>query len=136
LPQQVAPDGNAYDIVALQQPGNHAAHLAHRVHITLRWPLAPLAVYQYRSGAWHQLCYSNNASITSTTISCPASSLGIFAAVAPPSALHVSVPTTPLSNTRFAFLNRYLPLLAALALVLVTVVLVTIIGRPDKPKEQ
>ena len=132
LPAQVAADGNAYQIVALGEPGNLPARLIRRVSIILKWPHLPVAMYQYRSGTWRRVCFSDQAITSPSTFSCRASTLGIFVLVGTPSAVGGQVPTTPVSSTRFAWINRYLALIAAAGVVVLAAVAGYFVSRPDK----
>ena len=132
LPAQVAADGNSYNITAVGQPGNASARLAKKVDLTFRWPHIPLAMYVYRNGSWRQLCYSDTAVLTPSTIGCSTSTLGTFVVVTNPSNIRSGVPTTPVSSTRFAWINRYIPLLAALLAVVAALVVAYFVSRPDK----
>lgn len=127
LPSQVAVDGNAYSITAVEQPGNGPARLARRVNVTLRWPHFPIAIYQFTGGSWRQLCYSDKAVFTPSTISCPTATLGTFAAVTSPSKTGVNTPSTP-----FAGLNPYIPILTAAALIVIAVIAGYLVTRPDR----
>lgn len=127
LPQEVALDGNAYAISAARQPDGKPAALARPVKVTLRWPHIPIAIYVYSSGSWKRVCFTDQATLTSNTISCPTSVLGIFTAVTTPSNAGTQLPNTPASR-----LNRYIPILAALAVIVVAAVLAFVVSRPDK----
>ncbi len=131
LPQHYVAEGNAYTITATGQPGNTPVQVVHAVNLTLRWPLPPLAIYDYAGGRWKQLCYSDNATFTSSTMACPTKSLGTFTAVSNP-ALTGGTPPAPISQSRFAWINRYIPLLVAVIVLLATAVLAFLAIRPDK----
>lgn len=90
VPSHVTPEGNAYRITALSQPDGKPLTLARPVKVTLRWPYAPSALYHYASGSWSMLCDSSHATSTSSTTSCPTSSLGTFLAVTTPAG-HISI---------------------------------------------
>lgn len=128
----VVADGNAYRVTASGQPGNLPVKLAKKVGLTLKWPHVPIGIDQYRNGRWHQLCTSDHAVITTPTISCPISTFGIFVAVTTPFNAGIHIPTTPVSSTPFAWLNSYIPLLGAIALVVTAIVLGYFVTRPDK----
>jgi hypothetical protein len=117
LPAQVALDGNAYNVTATEQPGSSLLAPARPVNIILRWPHLPIAVYTYQKGGWRQLCYSNKALLTTTTISCPSTTLGIFAAVTTPSNIG-STGSAPRSSS----LSRYILLIAALVVVVLAAI--------------
>lgn len=132
LPQHYIAEGNAYRITVTGQPGNTAVRLAHRVNLTLRWPHPPLAIYEYLSGKWSQVCYSDSATFTTSTMACPTSTLGIFTAVTNPALVGgVTAPPTPTS--RFAWLNRYIPFIIV-AFVALLVALVALLSR--RPRKQ
>jgi hypothetical protein len=118
LPSQVALDGNAYTFSAIDQPGNDSLTPARPIHVILRWPHLPIAIYTYQSGAWHRLCYSDKSLLTTTTISCPATTLGIFAAVTTPSNIGSSSGT----SSRSSVLSRYILLIAAILIVILAAV--------------
>lgn len=92
LPRNATVQGNAYHITARVEPGDGAIQLARPVQITLRWPLAPDAVYVHQGGAWREVCNSAHATLTSSTITCATTTLGTFVAISTPSPL-LSVPT-------------------------------------------
>lgn len=117
LPAQVALDGNAYNFTAAGQPGDASLSPARPVNIILRWPHLPIAVYTYQQGSWRQLCYSNKALLTTTTISCPTTALGIFAAMTTPSNIG-SAGSAP----RSSFLSRYILLIAALVVIVLAAI--------------
>ena len=129
LPPEFTSDGHAYQITASSQGG---VRLAGTISVVLKYPQPPPAVFHYQNGRWRHLCYSDQATFSPTSITCPASSLGIFVAVAYPRLGTHSVPATPLSSTRWAFLNQYLALIAALAVLVVAAVLGYVVSRPDK----
>jgi len=129
LPPEFTSDGNAYQITASGQGG---VRLARNVTVVLKYPQPPPAVFHYQSGRWRRLCYSDQATFSPTSITCPASSLGIFVAVGYPRLGNHAVPSTPLASTRWAFLNQYLALFAALAVLVVAAVLGYVVSRPDK----
>jgi hypothetical protein len=132
LPAQVVADGNAYRVTASAQPGDLPVKLARKVSLTLKWPHVPIGIDQYHSRRWRQLCDSNHAVITTPTISCPISTLGIFVVVTTPFNAGIHVPTTPVSSTPFAWINSYLPLLGAVALIVTAIILGYFVTRPDK----
>lgn len=128
LPQHFAAEGTAYSVTLSGEPGNTPVRLVHRPHITLRWPHVPLAIYVYAGGKWTQVCYSDNATFTPSTISCTTATVGIFTAVTNPALTGV---TTPAPTSRFAWLNRFIPLIvvAAVALLVALVALLTMWPR-------
>ena len=131
LPQPLAADGNAYEVRATVQPGGSPARLARPVVLVVRWPRLPTAIYRYVGGQWRRLCYSDQATITPSTFSCPTRALGTFVAA------HVSsgTTTTPTSSSRFAWVSRYWLLLVALAVVVVAAILGAFMYRPGaKPR--
>jgi hypothetical protein len=85
LPSNLTLDGNAYQFSITGDPGGHPARLLRPVHITLRWPHEPTGLYVYRSGSWRRLCLASRHQVAPGTTVCPATSLGIFAAVTLPS---------------------------------------------------
>lgn len=129
LPPEFTSDGNAYQVTA---SGQEAARLARKMTVVLKYPQPPPALFHYRNGTWRRLCYTDQATFSPTSITCPASSLGIFVAVSYPKLGTHTVPPTPLSSTRWAFLNQYLALFAALAVLVVAAVLGYAVSRPDK----
>jgi hypothetical protein len=133
LPKDVAADGNAYRVTATEKPSGSPVTFAHPISVILSWPHIPVALYTFRAGRWSQLCYSAHAVLTSRTISCSASRLGIFLAVTLPSNSASPVPTTPISDSQFAWVARYIPLLAVLAVVLGAAAAGYAVTRPDKP---
>jgi hypothetical protein len=130
LPQHYAPEGNAYSVTASGEPGNAPVRVVRPVNITLRWPHPPLAIYVYAGAKWKQVCYSDNATFTTSTMACPTSTLGIFTAVTNP-ALTGTAPTAP-SSSRFAWLNRYIPFILVLFVVVVVALVALITMRPSK----
>jgi hypothetical protein len=133
LPQHYAAEGNAYSIIATGEPGNTPVRPARHVNLTMRWPHPPLAIYEFHDGNWSQVCYSDSATFTTSTMACPTSSLGIFTAVTNP-ALTGITPAAPTSSSRFAWLNRFIPVI----IVLVVAILVALVGlltmRPGKKR--
>jgi hypothetical protein len=127
LPSEVAADGNTYRVTATEDPSRHVPGIRHPVHIVLRWPHIPLAIYTYRRGAWKQLCYSDQAVLTPSTISCPTATLGLFQAVTSPANVSSNTPSTPITQ-----LNKYIPLIAAGALIIAAIILGFLVTRPDK----
>lgn len=132
LPKEVVADGNAYSFVATGQPSGKPAVLTTIANIILKWPHIPVAMYRYTGGKWLQVCYSDKAVFTPSTVACPTRQLGLFVAVNRPSNAGGNVPTTPVSNTPYAWINKYIPLIAAGAVVLLAVVLGYIVSRPPK----
>jgi hypothetical protein len=135
LPQHYAAEGNAYSVTATGEPGNTPVRLVRRVNLTLRWPHPPLAIYKYTGGKWSQVCYSDNATFTTSTMACPTSTLGIFTAVTNPALTGVTPPAAT-SSSRFAWLSRYIPVIVVLAVVVLValVALVTMQPRKKKPR--
>jgi hypothetical protein len=131
VPQHYAAEGNAYSVTATGEPGNTPVRLARRVNLTLRWPHPPLAIYEYVGGKWSQVCYSDNATFTTSTMACPTSTLGIFTAVTNP-ALTGITPTAPVSSSRFAWLNRYIPVIVVLVVVVLLALVALVTMRPGK----
>ena len=131
LPQHYAAEGNAYSITATAQPGNLPVRVVHRVNLTMRWPHPPLAIYEFRAGKWSQVCYSDNATFTASTMACPTSSLGIFTAVTNP-ALTGTTPAAPASSSRFAWLNRFIPVIIVLVVAVLVALVALITMRPGK----
>jgi len=131
LPPHMAGDGNAYRITASAQPRNLPVKLAKKISLTLKWPHVPIGIDQYRNRMWYQLCASDHAVITTPTISCPISTLGMFVAVTTPLNAGIHIPVTPVSSTPFAWLNSYIPLFGAIALVVTAIVLGYFVTRPD-----
>lgn len=131
LPQHYAAEGNAYLVTAGGEPGNTPVRLARRVNLTLRWPHPPLAIYEYTGGKWSQVCYSDNATFTTSTMACPTSTLGIFTAVTNP-ALSGAAPPASVSPSRFAWLNRYITVTVLLVVVVVVALIALVTARPGK----
>jgi hypothetical protein len=125
LPPQVTNDGNAYRISITEQPTNRPVALVKPAHITLRWPHMPLTVYAYHSGAWHQICYSNQAILTGQTITCHASQPGVFVAVLPASGAGNQPISTPASSP----LTRWIPLIAVAVVVALAAIGAYVITR-------
>jgi hypothetical protein len=132
LPHNLVGEGNAYTISAEGEPGNTAVRLVRKVTLTLRWPHIPLAIYSYAGGTWSQLCYSDQATFTPSTMACPIKTLGLYTAVNNPAFAGIHTPTTPAPSSRFAWLNRYIPLIAALAVLLFTTIFAFLAIRPDR----
>jgi hypothetical protein len=132
LPSNLAADGNAYSITATAIPSGKPASAQRKLKVTLRWPHIPTAIYVYRGGKWSQLCFSDQAQLTPSTVSCPATALGTFLAVTPPFGNTVLPQPTPASNTPISFIDRYLPLLAAGAVVIVAAILAYLVARPRR----
>jgi hypothetical protein len=131
LPQHYAAEGNAYNITATGQPGNAPVRVVHHVNLTMRWPHPPLAIYEFRNGKWSQVCYSDNATFTASTMACPVSSLGIFTAVSNP-ALSGVTPAAPAPSSRFAWLNRFIPVIIVLLVAVLVALVALITMRPGK----
>lgn len=131
LPRHYAPEGNAYSITATGESGNMPVRVARPVNLTMRWPHPPLAIYEYVGGKWHQVCYSDNATFTTSTMACPTSSLGIFTAVTNP-ALTGITPAAPATSSRFAWLNRFIPVIIVLVVAMLVAVVALITMRPRK----
>jgi hypothetical protein len=136
LPPQVAVDGNAYRISAVEQPGPGLARLTRPINLTLRWPHIPIGIYIYQAGGWRRVCYSDQAVVTTNTISCPIRSLGTVTAVTTPSNAGVPFPATPVSSGPFTWLNRYIALIAALGVIGLCLIAAYLVTRPDKGKAQ
>jgi hypothetical protein len=131
LPSQVVPDGNAYAITAVAQPENKPTQLAYRVKLSLQWPHFPIGIYVYRNARWRLLCAANGTTLSSTRIACRTSALGTFVAVTTPSNAGVQAPNTPASG-----LNPYIPVLAAIGVVIVAAILAFFVARADKRSTQ
>lgn len=131
LPQNYAAEGNAYSISALGEPGNTPVRLAQKVNLTLRWPHPPLAMYKYAAGKWSQLCYSDNATFTASTMACPTASLGIFTAVSNP-ALTAITPAVPVATSRFSWLGRFIPVIIVLAVLVLVALVALVTMRPRR----
>jgi hypothetical protein len=114
LVPQITNDGNAYRIAITEQPTGRTVTLVKPVNVTLRWPHVPVAMYEYHSGVWRQVCYSSQAFLTGQTITCHAPQLGIFVAVAPASGAGSQPASTPPSSSP---LTRLIPLFAVAAVV-------------------
>lgn len=95
LPRGLGLDGNAYRIVAAEQPSGRPTSPARTVSVNLRWPHRPTAIYRYDGHRWLLVCTADQARFTSGAMACATHALGIFAAVAPLSELRASNPTTP-----------------------------------------
>ncbi len=130
LPRHYAPEGNAYHITTVGEPGNSAVRVARPVNLTLRWPHPPLAIYEYVGGKWQQVCYSDNATFTTSTMACPTSSLGIFTAVTNPALTGIA--PAPAASSRFAWLNRFIPVIIVLVVAILVAVVALITMRPGK----
>ncbi|MGH2441750.1 MAG: hypothetical protein ACRDFX_01130 [Chloroflexota bacterium] len=126
LPPQVALDGNSYSITATEQPSNLIPVLSHGGSVVMRWPHLPLGIYQYRSGNWKRVCYSNTAVISSNTILCPIKTLGTFAAVTSPS--NVVATAAPHRSAGLTALEVAI----IIAGVVVVALLVAIVVRPPR----
>ena len=82
LPSGFTGDGNAYRILAAEQPGGEPVSPQKPLSLVLRFPLVPHAIYQYRAHRWRRLCLSDDAQVISATlIICRATTLGTFLAV-------------------------------------------------------
>ena len=131
LPRHYAPEGNAYQITAIGAPGNQAVRVVRPVNLTMRWPHPPLAIYEFAGGKWHQVCYSDNATFTTSTMSCPTPSLGIFTAVTNP-ALTGIIPAPSGTSSRFGWLNRFIPIIIVLVVAILVAVVALITMWPGK----
>jgi hypothetical protein len=118
LPARVAPDGNAYRVVAVQQPGNKPAALMKQVDITLRWPHLAIGMYEYRGGSWRQICNRNQLIVSPSTVSCSSTALGIFLGVTKPSI--IAALKSPNSQS---WLMRAIPWIIALVVVVAAAIL-------------
>lgn len=133
LPSGDVLDGNAYDIAVSTKPVGTSMRIARPFNVILRWPYIPTGIDVYRNRKWRQICDVSRAILTGSTISCKVSSLGIVAPVTYPHT--TGLPVTPVSSTPAAWINRYIPLAAALAIILLAAVGGFFVTRPDKPKK-
>ena len=124
LPARVAADGNAYRVVAVEQPGNKPAALVKHVDITLRWPHLAIGMYEYRDGSWRQICNRNQLIISPSTLSCSSTALGVFLAVTKPSIIAALG-----SSSSQSWLVRAIPWIIALVVVVVAAVVGFFITR-------
>ena len=131
LPQHYAAEGNAYRVTATGEPGNQPVRLVRRANLTLRWPHPPLAIYTFAAGTWSQLCYSDNATFTTSTMSCPTSHLGIFTAVTNPALTGVT-PSAPATSNRFGWLGRAIPAIVVLVVVVLVALVAFVTRRPRR----
>ncbi|MBV9278979.1 MAG: hypothetical protein JOZ41_02765, partial [Chloroflexi bacterium] len=127
---------NSYSISAVEQPGNKPVTLAKPVDITLLWPYIPIGMDEYRNGTWRQICNQDQAVLTASTLGCSTSTLGTFVAIASPRTAGIHLLVTPASSSRFAWINRYIPVLAALGVIILAAVMGYIVSRPDRKKLQ
>lgn len=136
LPGLYVVDGNAYDIALTTQPGNGTPTIIKPFNVIMRWPHIPTAIYAYTGGAWRRICYSDQGVLAGFTLSCKsATSPGVYAAVAPPSTTVITTPNTPIAHSRFAWLDPYIPILAAAALLLATTILLYFVVWPRRGKD-
>jgi hypothetical protein len=125
LPLGLAVDGNAYQYVASSPPKVMIA-------VVLQWPHIPSELDEYRNGAWHRICYSSNAILTSRTVLCHAASLGIFAALVPGTFTSVAPSTGPTSSSPGNTIAQAIPFILATIVILVALGLGLIIARPRR----
>lgn len=125
-------DGNAYQLSLQSEPGNGRVTFAKRASVVFRWPHIPTAVFTYTGSAWKRICYSDQGVLAGFTLSCRIRSAGIYAAVAPPSTTILRVPNTPIAHSRFAWLDPYIPILAAAAVLIGTSLLVYAVAWPRR----
>jgi hypothetical protein len=119
LPSSVAADGNAYVVTATGKPGGNPLSFSTPAIVTLRFPHIPVGMYFYGAG-WKEICKNTGgAIITSTTITCQVSRLGLFVAATNPSNVGTG-PAPPGPNNG---LRPYIPILAALILILAVIYL-------------
>jgi hypothetical protein len=124
LPTRVAADGNAYRVVAVEQPGNKPAALVKHVDITLRWTHLAIGMYEYRDGLWRQICNRNQLIISPSTLSCSSTALGIFLGVTKPSIIAALN-----SSSSQSWLVRAIPWIIALVVVVAAAVVGFVITR-------
>ncbi|GAC1328725.1 MAG: hypothetical protein NVS2B16_00790 [Chloroflexota bacterium] len=127
LPDQLVADGNAYLFSAVTVPGGRQVDLARAVQITVRWPHAPVALYVRISGRWSRTCSARQSVLSSTTMTCAVPALGLVVAATTQANNRVSFPSSPAP-----WLSRYLPIISAAALVLLTAALGFWATRPDR----
>jgi hypothetical protein len=132
LPGIYVVDGNAYQLAVQSEPGNGPVTFSKPVSMVFRWPHIPTAVFTYDGKGWKRVCYSDQGVLAGFTLSCRIRSTGIYAAVAPPSTTVLRLPNTPVAHTRFAWLDPYIPVLAAAALLIGTSLLVYAIAWPRR----
>jgi hypothetical protein len=132
LPSVYAVDGNSYAVSFSAQPGNGTVTVQKPFNLVVRWPHIPTAIYTYVSTTWRRICYSDKGVLAGFTLSCKANAAGIFAAVAPPTTTVVTAPNTPIVHSRFAWLDPYIPVLAAAALLLATTILLYFVVWPRR----
>lgn len=132
LPSVYVVDGNAYDVSFSAQPGDGAVTVKKSFNLVVRWPHIPTAIYTYAGNTWRRICYSDNGVLAGFTLSCKANAAGVFAAVAPPTTTVVTAPNTPIAHSRFAWLDPYIPVLAAAALLLATTILLYFVVWPRR----
>ncbi|MDQ6740598.1 MAG: hypothetical protein M3021_09620 [Actinomycetota bacterium] len=130
LPQHYAAEGNAYSVTATGEPGNAAVRVVRHFNLTLRWPHPPLAIYANVGGKWNRLCYSDNATFTTSTMACPTSALGTFTAVTNPALVGTSQPAPVASSNRFAWLTRYIPVIVVLVVAALVGLVALVTMRP------
>jgi hypothetical protein len=128
LPSSVVADGNAYVISAVAQPGGQSLSFSTPAIVTLRFPHIPVGMYFYGAG-WKEICKNTSgAIITSTTITCQVRKLGLFVAATPPSNAGTGTsPPGPSNGFR-----PYVPILAALLLILAVIYLGYRATRPER----
>jgi hypothetical protein len=132
LPVDYVANGNAYEITATAKPGGQSLQPAGQVSINMHWPHIPVAMYVYRDGKYQRVCFTDQGTLSPTSLSCKARTLGIFVTLTPPSRSGIRVPTTPISQSRWAFLNKYIPLAAAVVVVLISAILAYFVTRRER----
>lgn len=128
LPGGFTTDGNAYRVIAQGEPGNLPVSLKGPITIVLRWPHIPTAIYVYRTNSWQQVCYSDRAILSPSTMSCHAKTLGIFDAVALPSVTGIK-PTSPSNTSSLARIRQFIPVVVVIIVILIALVLGYILSR-------
>lgn len=128
LPGPWVVDGNAYLLSAAALPSGQPPTLRKKASITLRWPHIPTGLWGYYGASWHRVCYSETFTLTTSTVGCPISSLGTYAAVTLPST--VPLPRATQTSSR---LLSYLPFIVAAVVVIVAAVGAFFIARRTRP---
>jgi hypothetical protein len=135
FPGLVALDGNVYSVQLSTRPAGGTVHVLHAFNLTFRWPHLPTGIYVGSGSTLKQLCYTDQGTLTGFTLTCRARTGGIYAAGTSPTNVSVTTPNTPIAHSRLAWLDPYIPILAAILVLIATSMVLYAVAWPRGGKD-
>jgi hypothetical protein len=138
LPGLTALDGNVYRLTVAATRNGGKVTVVHPFSLTFRWPHLPTAIYRSASlnggaaNAWARVCYSDQGTLTGFTLTCGSRLTGTYAVGTSPLNSTVRRPHTPIVRSRLAWLDPYIPILAAILVLIATSMLLYAVAWPRR----